>query len=173
MGDLKRGTAGAGRSSAPSRRSPASSRSGLWPLGPFAAPCPPRPDSPSSPWDSRAAGTPGSRERPEAARTPPARGAGRPPASPAATSSLLLPPPGPTRPGCQRPSPPLQRTQRGLPGSGDMNRGGSDFPGGPGVGRDRQTIQSRPAGMLTCLTLPGPGFLHLHNQVPSPSHTVI
>lgn len=52
-----------------------------------------------SPWGSRAAGTPGSRERPAAAGTPPAKGLARPPASPAATSFLWLPPRGPTRSG--------------------------------------------------------------------------
>lgn len=102
--DLKRGAARGGRSSAPPHRSPAP------PTGAPPPRVPPVPDAPppNSPWDSRAAGTPGSRERPEVAGTPPARGATQPPASPAATSSLLLPPPGPTRPGSQRPCPPLR-----------------------------------------------------------------
>lgn len=101
--DLKRGAQGgrAGVSPLPSQAlSPRDPAAGCHPLARTCARPSPSPARPThSPWDSRAAGTPGSRERPAAAGTPPARGAARPPVSPAATSSLLLPPPGPTRPG--------------------------------------------------------------------------
>lgn len=88
VGDLKRGTRW-GRAVGPFP-----SRLDLEPGLP--RPCPSGPSH--SPWGSRAVGTPGNRERPAVAETPPATEAARPRASPAATSPQSLPPPGLTPP---------------------------------------------------------------------------